>query len=256
MPKIHKDHKFFDFSDYGRMPAIFMATVIKNTNITPIHVTIGFGIIGVLSAYAIYLETFAIAAVGLILKSIVDAMDGELARIKMTPSYSGRYLDSIFDSLLNLLFIFVIAIVTNQAFSIAVLSYVCIQFQGTLYNYYYVILRHNSVGGDTTSQIFEMEPPKAFPIESQKSVNILFKTFKILYLPFDSLMYALDSKASKSKRFTNWFMTMISLYGLGFQLMLMAILLVLGMINLILPFFIYYTALTIPFLFLRKLALK
>ena len=37
------------------------------------------------------------------MKSILDAADGELARIKMTPSYSGRYLDSIFDILLNLI---------------------------------------------------------------------------------------------------------------------------------------------------------
>ena len=40
----------------------------------------------------------------IILKSIIDAADGELARIKKTPSYTGRYLDSIFDIILNLIF--------------------------------------------------------------------------------------------------------------------------------------------------------
>ena len=38
----------------------------------------------------------------IILKSIIDAADGELARVKQTPSYAGRYLDSVFDIILNL----------------------------------------------------------------------------------------------------------------------------------------------------------
>ena len=38
-------------------------------------------------------------------KSILDAADGELARIKKTPSYVGRFLDSISDLVLNFLII-------------------------------------------------------------------------------------------------------------------------------------------------------
>ena len=40
----------------------------------------------------------------LIFKSILDAADGELARVKQKPSNTGRYLDSVADIILNALF--------------------------------------------------------------------------------------------------------------------------------------------------------
>ncbi|WP_375577684.1 CDP-alcohol phosphatidyltransferase family protein [Marivirga tractuosa] len=256
MPKIDKEQRFFDFSDYGRGPAIALSNLIKGTSITPIQVTIAFGMIGLISAYFILNEYYLLAGFGLILKSIVDAMDGELARIKERPSYSGRYLDSIFDSILNLIFILVISYKSSSPFWLGIICFLFIQLQGTLYNYYYVILRHNSIGGDTTSKIFEMKPPMAFPIESQRTVNILFKVFQILYFPFDWIIYKFDTKAYKIRQFPNWFMTMISIYGLGFQLMLIAIMLSLGLINYIIPFFITYSTLILIFIGVRKIFIK
>jgi len=256
MPKIDKEEKFIDFSDYGRAPAIFFSTLIKSTGITPIHVTFGFGIIGLLSAYSILMEYYVLAGLGLILKSIIDAMDGELARIKESPSYTGRYLDSIFDSLLNLLFIMVISYKSASPYWLAFIAFLCIQLQGTLYNYYYVILRHRSVGGDKTSKIFEKSPPTAFPNERQSSVNNLFRLFKILYLPFDWMMYFLDSGAYKVRHFPSWFMSMISIYGLGFQLMLIAIIISSGWIDYTIPFFIGYTVLIGIFVTIRRIVIR
>ncbi|ADR20510.1 CDP-alcohol phosphatidyltransferase [Marivirga tractuosa] len=253
MPKINKQQKFFDFSDYGRSPAIYISNLIKNTSITPIHVTIAFGIIGLISAYAILEEHYIIAGMGLILKSIVDAMDGELARIKESPSYSGRYLDSIFDSVLNLIILLTIAFKSSSPLWLGIIAYFCIQLQGTLYNYYYVILRHRSIGGDTTSKIFEMKPPIAFSLESQTTVNILFRIFQVLYLPFDWLIYQFDKDAFKIRQLPNWFMSMISIYGLGFQLMLMAVMMPIGLIDYIIPFFICYSTLVLVFITVRKL---
>jgi hypothetical protein len=97
-----------------------------------------------------------------------------------------------------------------------------------------------------------MKPPSAFPIEKQKTVNVLFRIFQILYFPFDWLIYKFDQQAFKIRQFPNWFMSMISIYGLGFQLMLIAIMLSLGLINYIIPFFIAYSALTILFIGIRK----
>jgi hypothetical protein len=256
MPKIDKEQKFFDFSDYGRGPAIFLSNFIKNTTISPIQVTVGFGIVGIFSAYAIISENYLIAGMGLILKSIIDAMDGELARIKETPSYSGRYLDSIFDSLLNLILIMVISFKSDIPYWLGFISYLCIQLQGTLYNYYYVILRHRTEGGDTTSKIFENKAPIAFPNESQSTVNALYHTFRILYLPFDWVIYKLDREAYKIRQIPNWYMSLISIYGLGFQLMIMAIMLSMGLINYIIPFFISYTFLVILFIIIRKTIVK
>lgn len=256
MPKIDKEQKFFDFSDYGRSPAIYLSNFLKDTSTTPIHITIVFGVIGLISAYSILTEYYTIAGFGLILKSIVDAMDGELARIKESPSYSGRYLDSIFDSILNFIFLLVISYKSTSPVWLGFIAYLFIQLQGTLYNYYYVILRHRSSGGDTTSKIFEMKPPPAFPIEKQMTVNILFKIFQFLYFPFDWVIYQFDKEAFKIRRIPNWFMSMISIYGLGFQLMLMAIMLSIGWIDFIIPFFIVYTALTIIFIGIRKSLIK
>jgi hypothetical protein len=119
-----------------------------------------------------------------------------------------------------------------------------------------VILRHRSVGGDTTSKIFESKAPTAFPSERQFTVTFLFRFFRILYFPFDWIIYKLDQDAFKIRGIPNWFMSMISIYGLGFQLMIMAIMLALGFVNYIVPFFILYTVLGIPFILIRKGKIK
>jgi hypothetical protein len=119
-----------------------------------------------------------------------------------------------------------------------------------------VILRNKSVGGDATSQIFENESPQALPGESQKSVDILFKIYTIVYGAFDKIIHTLDSDAHKVKTFPNWFMTIVSLYGLGFQLLLIAVLLPLGWIEMIVPFFISYSVLIFVLIGIRKVYIK
>ncbi|MGY8916052.1 MAG: CDP-alcohol phosphatidyltransferase family protein, partial [Flavobacteriales bacterium] len=57
------------------------------------------------------------------------------------------------------------------------LAFVGLQLQGTLYNYYYVILR-NQNNGDITSRIFEDKVPVALKGEKQRNVNILFAIYK------------------------------------------------------------------------------
>mgnify|MGYP006163894771 FL=1 len=133
-----------------------------------------------------------------------------------------------------------------------IIAFLCIQLQGTLYNYYYVILRNKSVGGDTTSKVFEYKTPRALPGETQKSVNILFKIYTVVYGGFDKIIHALDSDAYKVKTLPNWFMTLVSLYGLGFQLLIIAVLLPLGQIEWIIPFFIAYSILIFILIGIRK----
>ena len=126
------------------------------------------------------------------------------------------------------------------------------QLQGTLYNYYYVILRTNTAGGDTTSKIFETKRPLALSGENQKMVNVLFIMYLTLYGIYDKVIYTLDRKASNIILFPNWFMTMISIYGLGFQLLIMALMLAFGLIDFIIPFFIGYTVFILVFIVIRK----
>jgi phosphatidylglycerophosphate synthase len=243
MSKLTAQDQFLDLSDYGRPFGRFLANFLKNTRFTPIDVTLLFGFSGLTAIYCIIEGYLYWAAFFIILKSMIDAADGELARIKNTPSYTGRYLDSVFDIILNFLLLSAICHVSNTPFWLTIIAFAALQLQGTLYNYYYVILRHKSSGGDVTSKIFENKAPTALPGEKQKNVNLMFQIYTVVYGKFDTIIHALDPNAYKVKTFPNWFMTIVSLYGLGFQLLLIAIMLPLGFVEWIVPFFIGYSLL-------------
>lgn len=252
MSKLPSEHKFIDLSDYGRPVAKVIANSLKNTTFTPVHVTIGFIFSGVIAIYCILQAHYWLAAFFLIFKSILDAADGELARVKQTPSYTGRYLDSVADIILNAMFFSAIWYITDTTIWVCIVAFLGLQLQGTLYNYYYVILR-NKFDGDTTSRVIEDKTPIALKGEKQKHVNILFALYKLFYGAFDKVIYALDSNADIGKVFPKWLMTSISTFGLGFQLLIIAILLVTGLKAIILPFFLAYTFMIFVFVGIRKL---
>ncbi|MFO7525837.1 MAG: CDP-alcohol phosphatidyltransferase family protein [Ignavibacteriaceae bacterium] len=252
MAKLSKENHFLDLSDYGRPAAILIANKFKYSRLTSIHITLLFTLSGLLAVYCILQGYYLAAGLFLILKSVLDAADGELSRVKNTPSYTGRYLDSISDIILNFLIITAVGYKSNTAFIYSFLAFLGIQFQGTVYNFYYVILRNNSLGGDSTSRIFEYKTPEAFVGESQRNVNFLFYVYRILYGVFDNAIYSLDKTASSIRSFPSWFMTLVSLYGPGFQLLIISIVLYLGLMNFIIPFFIYYTVLIIFIILIRK----
>ncbi|QCX00412.1 CDP-alcohol phosphatidyltransferase family protein [Aggregatimonas sangjinii] len=252
MSKLPKENQFLDLSDYGRPLAKIIANSLKNTSFTPIHVTLAFVVSGLIAITCILNGYYWATAFFLILKSILDAADGELARIKNTPSYTGRYLDSVSDIILNLLILMTIWYVTNGSLALTILAFFGIQLQGTLYNYYYVILRkkHN---GDTTSRVFENETPKALKGEKQRNVDILFGLYTLFYGVFDKIIYRLDRDAVEAQKLPNWFMTAVSTFGLGFQLLLIAIMLAVNLQYYIIPFFIGYSLFILVFIAIRRL---
>ena len=252
MSKLALQDKFLDLSDYGRPFGTWFANLLKNTKFTPIHVTFLFGLSGIAAVVCILNNNLYWAGFFIILKSAIDAADGELARLKKTPSYTGRYLDSVFDIFLNFFFLMAICFMSTSSLYMTVAAFICIQLQGTLYNYYYVILRNRSTGGDTTSRIFESKTPTALPGETQRSVDILFTTYKIVYGAFDKSIYFLDKEAHKTKSFPNWFMTCLSVYGLGFQLLIITVMMATGFIDWIVPFFIAFSALLFVLVGIRK----
>ncbi len=255
MPKLPKKYQFIDLSDYGRFVAYWIASNLKNTNIKPIHVTSWFIVSGVLAIICMLYRYDIAAACFLILKSILDAADGELARIKNTPSYVGRYYDSIADIILNFLFLLAFWYIADASLIYTFLAFIGIQLQGTLYNYYYVILRNN-VNGDTTSRVFEDSTPKAMKGEKQSTVNLFYKIYNTLYITFDKTIYWLDKEAINSQPFPRWFMTLLSTFGLGFQLLIMAVMLVLNLEIYTIPFFIAYSALIFLFIAIRRFVLN
>ena len=255
MAKLPIKYKFLDLSDYGRSGGNWIASKLQYTSFTPIHVTTTFIVAGLIAIGFMLSGHYILAAIFIILKSVLDAADGELSRLKNTPSYTGRYYDSIADFLLNFCFLLAFWYISNASIIYMLIAFFGIQLQGTVYNYYYVILR-NSVDGDSTSRIFEDSAPKALKGETQQTVNIFYKIYDILYISFDKIMYYMDKNASDSPPFPKWFMTLVSMYGLGFQLLIMAGMLVFELQEYVIPFFIYYSVFIIVFVLIRKVFLK
>jgi len=252
MSKLPKEYRFVDFSDYGRPVARIIARSLKETSYTPIDVTLWFILSGLIAVTCMLLGYYWFAAFFLVFKSILDAADGELARVKKTPSHTGRYLDSVADIILNFLIFIALWYSTEVNFILTFFAFFGIQLQGTLYNYYYVILRNN-VNGDTTSRIFELDSPVALGDEKQENVDLLFRIYKVLYGVFDRVIYLLDPSASKAKIFPKYFMTALSTFGLGFQLLIISLMLVLGFKEYIVAFFLCYSPMVFVFIGVRKL---
>jgi len=255
MPKLPKEYRFLDLSDYGRTGGHWIARQLQDTRFTPIHVTTLFIFAGLFAIVCMLNGYYNAAAFFIILKSVIDAADGELSRLNKKPSYTGRYYDSISDIILNFFFLLAFWYVTEISIVYMFIAFFGIQLQGTVYNYYSVILR-NAVEGDSTSRIFEDSVPKALPGESQRAVNIFYKIYTILYVTFDKIMYHLDKNASDSPPFPKWFMTLVSMYGLGFQLLLMSLMLILNLQDYVIPFFIVYSIFILIFVGIRKLFIK
>ena len=251
MSKLPQAHQFIDLSDYGRPIARKIANALKNTSVTPVQVTIWFVVSGIISIVFMLQGNYWLAGFFLVLKSILDAVDGELARIKQTPSYTGRYLDSVSDIILNFIIFMVIWYITDLSILWAFLAFFCYQLQGTLYNYYYVILR-SKLNGDATSRIVEKGTPTALGNESQRAVNVLFMMYTVLYSVYDKIIFQFDKKAAQGKITPNWLMTAVSTFGLGFQLLLISVFLIVGWKSLIIPFFIGYSIMIFIFIGLRK----
>lgn len=254
MSKLPKQYQFVDLSDYGRFVARRIASSLIDTAITPIHVTSWFIISGLLAIFCIINQFHFAAAFFLILKSILDAADGELSRMKKMPSYIGRYYDSIADIILNFLFLLAFWHINNDSIGYMLLAFIGIQLQGTLYNYYYVILRNN-VNGDKTSRVFEDTSPKAMEGENQQTVDLFYKVFNFLYIPFDKIIYWIDRKAIQSRPFPKWFMTCLSIFGLGFQLLIMSLMLIFNLEEFVIPFYIVYSILIFFFVGVRRFVL-
>jgi len=255
MSKLAPQNKFLDLSDYGRAPAKLFAKALLKTPFTPIHVTFLFALAGIVAIYFITEAQYILAAIFLVLKSIIDAADGELARLRRKPSYIGRYLDSVFDLILNFAILYTIYIVAKGELWMMLTAFFAIQLQGTVFNYYYTILRNNLAGGDTTSRIEENSFPKALHGENQLVVNFLFIVYTIVYGGFDRIILAIDGDAKNHKNLPNWFMTLVSIYGLGFQLLIMGILMAVGLINYVIPFIIAYSIFIVIILGIRKIVL-
>lgn len=257
MTKLPKEKKFIDVSDYARPFAVKLVKFLMPTNIGAYHLTTAFLIVGLIASYLIYIDKYLILGAFLILiKSLLDAADGEIARQRNEPSMVGRYLDSIFDFIVNVFLFLSIAIVFNEDIWIMALALLLFQLQGSIFNYYYLVKRYQ-VNGDRTSRIFELDEPEPFKKDNPSLLIILHKVYLIIYGWQDYIIYSLDKQAINSKELPSWFLTIVSFMGLGFQLLIISLLLILNFHQYTFMFFILpYTLLGISIIMIRRVFVR
>ena len=240
MYKLPTKSRFIDLSDYARPLATRLVQfLLPYKFITAITVTWSFTVVGFLSAFMIWQgKGLAFAAFLLPVKSLLDAADGSLARARNTPSQVGRFLDSFCDFFVNLALFLAIAHHTGLPVSQALLALVLATWQGSVYNYYYVIKRH-SAHGDVTSEIDQRRMPEPLPGDNRRILYFLHRFYLLVYWWQDRLAYWLDPAAIRQgDKLTGGFLTALSVLGLGFQLLAICLLIWFGEINWVFFYFI------------------
>lgn len=257
MTKLPKNKKFVDFSDYARPFALALVKLLMPTKIGAYSITFAFLIVGLIASYLIFIDKYLIlAAILILVKSMLDAADGEIARQRNEPSMVGRYLDSVFDFIVNVFLFFSIAHSLDSNLLIVISSLILFQLQGSIFNYYYLIKRYQ-VNGDQTSRIFEREEPIPFKRDNPKILIVLHKLYLVIYAWQDYIIFRLDKNAIKTKELPSWFLSLVSILGLGFQLLIIAVFVFLDIhYNVLFWFLIPHSILAILIIAIRKLFVR
>jgi phosphatidylglycerophosphate synthase len=220
--------RFVDLSDYMRPLADRFVARLVNTAVTPIQVTLAYGVVGLACGWVVLQRSLLgyVVAVGLLmLKNLLDSVDGGLARTRRKPSRVGRLLDSLSDFFINAWLLYAIA--PDQPF-LALVALVSITVQGTFYNYYYVLYRH-ATAGDTTSRVMEgWDSP--YPYDPRWAVITLVALYQFVYGWQDCIARWVDALLTKGKcpAPTPRFLTPASVFGLGVHLAVIALSLMAG----------------------------
>jgi hypothetical protein len=235
LDKLDAQHHFIDFSDYARPFARVATRWLTPTRISPIHITLVYTLIG-FGAAGLYATAnpanVALAGVLLVVKSFLDAIDGSLARARNRPSRVGRFLDSVCDYFVNAAVLlgigWAMAVRASSAWPllIAIVALEFMTWHGTAFNYYYVIYRHLTAG-DTTSKTQERESDR-YPWDNPIALKILFTLYTLIYAWQDRWLAALDRRITPDPNHVLYrdkrLLTLTTIMGLGFQLLLIAML--------------------------------
>ncbi len=255
--KLPGNKQFTDVSDYARLAAVMLVKFLMPTKIGAYTLTTLFLFVGLAASYLIYKNTLLpLASILILLKSLLDAADGEIARRRQQPSMVGRYYDSICDFIINVFLITSTGIVFHITTGKIILAIILLELQGSIYNYYYLVKRYQ-VNGDKTSRILEFGFPKPFPRDNINILKFLHGLYVIIYGWQDFIIYKLDAGALSGKELPGWFLTLVSFLGLGFQLLIISILILFRVHYLAIDIFIYpLTIYSVILIVIRKLFVK
>ncbi len=230
MDKVPKQHRFIDFSDWARPLAVAIAKLLLPLKIHPIVVTFVFLVVGIVAYFLILKEQFVFAGILVLIKNVLDSVDGSLARLRGKPSLVGRYADSIADAILNTLWIYGLYQICGNGW-VAFTVWLFMHLEVTAMNYFFVIYRHLS-GGDTTSKPLEFKQPSstiAFPFWL---LYVIYYGWQDLAIHTIATIFPYLKRISKDKVL----LSVLSLWGLGIHMLLLGMLLILQVPCLFLTF--------------------
>lgn len=242
--KLPEDAGFRDLSDYARPLAVRIAERLRDTAVRAPHVTLAFGVVGLLGSacYAIGGYPAALAgAAALQAKNILDAVDGSLARLQNRRSRIGRFLDSIMDAIVAAALFGALGLTVSRdgggsgPWVLAAAAFLAGLLQSSVFNYYYVRYRSRH-GGDPTSRLVEgltaedraMYGDRPFALLSLRGLLLLYT---VIYRWQDALVRRLDRWAARPlvragrtaeagrQRDSARFLTAVSLLGPGIQIL-------------------------------------
>lgn len=230
MDKVPSQAAFLDLSDYARPAALWLVRTLLPTPITPIHLTLAFTGVGFAAAALFALDRWLpLAGALLLIKSMLDAADGSLARARQKPSRVGRFLDSVCDFVVTVAVFFGIAF-AQQAIGYWLLAALAVLFatlQGSAFSYYYVRYRAQT-GGDQTSKVDE-SGRGGYAWDNPTALKVVHTLYRLIYSWQDMLMDRLDRwLAPEGVQLKSPFLTATTVLGLGSQLFVTAICAALG----------------------------
>ena len=226
--KVPEGARFLDLSDYGRPLAVAIARWAEPRGLSPHLFTLLQALAGFAAAVILPWATpWARVLVFLLLplKSMLDAVDGTLARLRQRPTRTGRFLDSDLDFLVNLALFGALVPAAGVSPILALVAFGFMELQGSLYHHLYVRYRH-AHGGDPSAR--SREDARAFPYENARLVALLYGVYRVFYGWQDALIRALLQRVCGPCVPDRATMTLVSALGLGFQLVAIGTLVLLG----------------------------
>ena len=203
----------FNLSEWGRPFARIAAKFLEKKPISVIQVTNIHFLVSLFCAWLIYEGYLLEGCFLLVIKGVIDAVDGELARIRDRPSHVGRYWDTVADTIGLIAVMCAFGVVLEWEIGLTSVIILATLLQYSLFNHFSILMRMLG-SGDSTSRIDERIRPVAQPWESQTTVNI-FHTIYVLFFSWqDRLVSKVSGKGSNNLQFE---LTVSSFLGYGMQ---------------------------------------
>ena len=206
----------FNLSEWGRPIARTTAQFLEKKPISVIQVTNIHFLLSLFCAWLILEGYLLESCFLLVIKGVIDAVDGELARIRERPSHVGRYWDTVADTIGLIAVIGAFGTLFAWELWLTCALILATLFQYSLFNHYSILMRTMGTG-DATSRVDERIRPIAYPWERQAAVNFFHSLYLVFFSWQDRIIAVLAGNGSEDLKFE---LTVSSCLGFGMQSLL------------------------------------